>query len=313
MSVSRHEQTDLHHGRDMNNDGDARPAYPDIDNKARQRKALRAFLTNPTAMFGLIALNLIVLMAILAPWIYPGDPLDMVARPFLWPGQNPRFPLGTDALGRDVAAALVHGSRVSLLVGFAATLVSVFLGLVVGAASGYYGGHIDDVLGRLVELFQTMPSFVLILVLVAITEPSIAVIALAIGLVSWTTVARLVRTEFRALREREFVSAARSLGYGDLRIAVTQILPNALPPVIVTSSIIVASAILNESSLSFLGLGDPNFMSWGAMIGAGREMLRSEWYLVAVPGAAIVVTVLSLNLVGDGLNDALNPRARRRR
>ncbi|CAH1656075.1 Oligopeptide transport system permease protein AppC [Hyphomicrobiales bacterium] len=311
MGASLEQETELLRGHEPRNAGGS--VDPGGESSAQRNRALRSILVNPTAMFGLVVLGLIVLIAILAPWIYPNDPLDMVARPFLWPGQDPRFPLGTDALGRDVAAALVHGSRVSLLVGFAATLVSVFLGLVVGAASGYYGGRVDAMLGRLVELFQTMPSFVLILVLVAITEPSIAVIALAIGLVSWTTVARLVRTEFRALREREFVSAARSLGYGDFRIVVRQILPNALPPVIVTSSIMVASAILSESSLSFLGLGDPNYMSWGAMIGAGREMLRTEWFLVAIPGAAIAITVLSLNLVGDGLNDALNPRARRRR
>ena len=276
-------------------------------------RALRTFLQSPTALAGSAILASIIVAAILAPVLYPGDPLSMVARPLLWPGQNSAFPLGTDSLGRDIAAGLLHGARISLLVGAAATLIGLTLGILVGSIAGYNGGWIDDVLVRLIEVFQTIPSFILLIVLVAIAQPSILTVIWAIGLITWPTIARLVRAEFRSLREKEFVLAARSLGYGHARIVFREILPNALPPIIVTSSVMVASAILMESALSFLGLGDPNVVSWGSMIGAGRELLRTAWYLTALPGVVIVLAVLSLNLLGDGLNDALNPRFTRDR
>ena len=275
---------------------------------AGRHRALRAFLANPTAVLGLGVLSLVLILALAAPFLFPDDPLSMVARPLLWPGQNPRFPLGTDTLGRDVLAELAHGSRVSLLIGATATLVSLAAGILVGALAGYFGGRTDDVLVKLIEIFQTMPGFILLIVLVAIAQPSVPAITLAIGAVSWPPVARLVRGEFRSLREMEFVMAARGLGYGHARIIIREILPNALPPVIVMASVTVATAILMESALSFMGLGYPNVISWGGMIGAGREMLRTAWYLSALPGLAIVLTVLALNLIGDGLNDALNPR-----
>jgi peptide/nickel transport system permease protein len=186
--------------------------------------------------------------------------------------------------------------------------LGVSIGIVVGATAGYFGGRIDDALVRLVEIFQTTPSFLMLIVLVAIAEPRVESITVGIALVTWPTIARLVRAEFRSLREKDFVTAARGLGYGHLRIIFIEILPNALPPIIVTSSVIVASAILMESALSFMGLGDPNRISWGSMIGASRETLRTAWYLTAVPGVAIVLTVLALNMIGDALNDALNPR-----
>jgi peptide/nickel transport system permease protein len=271
-------------------------------------RALQAFLRNPAGLGALLFLLLVAGLSLAAPYLYPEDPLSMVARPFLWPGQNADYPLGTDSLGRDVAAGLVWGSRVSLLVGFTAMALGVSLGLAVGATAGYFGGRVDDALQRLVEIFQTVPSFVLLVVLVAIAQPSIQTVTIAIALVTWPTVARLVRAEFRSLREKDFVMAARGLGFGPARIILREILPNALPPIIVTSSVLVASAILMESALSFLGLGDPNLVSWGSMIGAGRELLRTAWYLTAIPGFAIVLTVLALNLIGDALNDALNPR-----
>lgn len=271
-------------------------------------RALTTFRRSPTAMAGSLILFLIVLAALLAPLLYPGDPLSMVARPLLWPGQNSSFPLGTDSLGRDLAAGLFHGARISLLIGVAATLIGLTLGILVGSIAGYSGSWIDDVLVRLIELFQTVPNFVLLVVLVAIAQPSIVTVTWAIGLITWPTIARLTRAEFRSLREKEFVTAARSLGYGHARIIFREILPNALPPIIVTASVMVATAILMESALSFLGLGDPNVVSWGSMIGSGRELLRTAWYLTALPGLVIVLAVLSLNLIGDGLNDALNPR-----
>lgn len=274
----------------------------------QSHRALRLFLRNPTAMTGLLLLLLIVAAAVAAPTLYPEDPLAMVSRPLLWPGQSAEFPLGTDSLGRDVAAGLMHGARISLLVGVAATAIGLTLGTVVGALAGYFGGRTDMLLMRLTEAFQTIPGFILLVVLVAIAQPTLGTITGAIGLVTWPTVARLVRSEFRAIREKEYVMAARSLGYGHLRIILSEIMPNALPPIIVSSSMMVASAILSESALSFMGLGDPNVVSWGSMIGAGRELLRTAWYLTALPGLAIVVSVLALNLLGDGLNDALNPR-----
>jgi len=271
-------------------------------------RALIAFLKNPTAMLGLIILIFVTASALAAPWIFPDDPLGMVARPLLWPGQSADYPLGSDQLGRDVLAGLVHGARVSLLIGVTATIISLAIGVTIGAISGYFGRRTDVFLVKLIELFQTIPGFILLIVLVAIASPSIGSITVAIALVSWPQVARVVRAEFRSLREKDFVLAARALGYGHARIVLAEILPNALPPVIVLTSVTVATAILMESALSFMGLGDPNVVSWGSMIGAGREMLRTAWFLAAVPGLAIVVTVLALNLIGDGLNDALNPR-----
>ena len=271
-------------------------------------RAVRAFFRNPAAMLATGFLVFVTIVALTAPLIYPEDPLSMVARPFLWPGQNPRFLLGSDSLGRDVAAGLVWGSRISLVIGIAAMALGVTIGIVVGATAGYFGGRIDDALVRLVEIFQTTPSFLMLVVLVAIAEPRVESITVGIALVTWPTIARLVRAEFRSLREKDFVTAARGLGYGHLRIIFIEILPNALPPIIVTSSVIVASAILMESALSFMGLGDPNRISWGSMIGASRETLRTAWYLTAIPGIAIVLTVLALNMIGDALNDALNPR-----
>ncbi|MBE5215847.1 ABC transporter permease [Pectobacterium sp. A535-S3-A17] len=273
---------------------------------------VRAFVRNPAGMAGLLLLITVFLMAAFAPLLYPGDPLDMVAQPFLWPGENPDFPLGTDSMGRDVAAGIVHGSQVSLQIGFSAVIVSLLIGTVVGALAGYFGGRVDDLLVHITELFQTFPTFLLVVVLVAIGSPSVTLISLAIGIASWPTIARLVRAEFRSLRESDFVLAARSQGFSSLRIIFQEMLPNVLPSIIVTTSVMVASAILIESALSFLGFGDPNRVSWGSMIGAGRESLRTAWFLTALPGTALVLTVLSLNLVGDALNDALNPRLRGR-
>ena len=275
---------------------------------AKKGRRLRAFLRNPTFIAGAVILGVFVLLALFADWICPGDPQDMVAQPVLWPGEDAQFPLGTDLLGRDVLSNLVHGARASLLVGVAAASIGLAIGMVVGALAGFFGGRIDALLMRLVELFQTTPTFLLVVVIVAIREPSLATIALAIGLASWPTVARLMRAQFRSLREADFVMAARSLGYSSTRIIVQEILPNALPPVIVAASVMIANAILTEAGLSFLNMRDANVVSWGGMIGDGRDLLRTAWFLTALPGAAIALAVLSLNLVGDGLNEILNPR-----
>ena len=269
------------------------------------------FSKNKSAVFGLIILFLVILMAVIANWIYPDDPFRLAGKPMSSPGTN-GFLLGSDTLGRDVAAGIAHGAKTSILIGMLATIAAVFIGIIFGALAGYYGGVIDDALMRVTEIFQTIPSFVFAILLVAIMKPSIESIVIAITVVSWPAVARLVRGEFMSLKNREFVQACHTLGMNDSRIMMREILPNCLSPVIVIGSLMVATAILIESGLAFLGLGDPNIMSWGFQIGAGRTMLRSAWWVCTFPGIAILITVLAINLVGEGLNDAFNPRLRER-
>ncbi|MCE8019192.1 ABC transporter permease [Halomonas sp. MCCC 1A11036] len=271
------------------------------------------FAQNRGALVGLAILLAIVLMAILAPLLYPESPWRMVQRPFLAPMEVEGFWLGTDTMGRDVAAGLMHGAWVSLLIGLISTTVALLIGVPLGAVAGYYGGLIDDALMRFTEFFQTIPNFALAIVLVAIMQPSVVSIVLAIAIVSWPPVARLVRAEFMSLRHREYVEAARLVGQTNRTIILKQILPNTLSPIIVLASLMVATAILLESALSFLGLGDPNVMSWGYMIGAARTVIRQAWWLSFFPGVAILLTVLALNLVGEGLDDALNPKLARER
>ena len=270
------------------------------------------YRANRGAVLGLGLFALVAATAIVGPLIYRTDPWALVTRPFLWPGDRAGFPLGSDAMGRDVLAGLIHGAYVSLIVGLAASAAAMGLGVTIGAVAGYFRGWIDDALMRLTEVFQTVPNFILVIVLVAIFKPSIGKIVLAIGVVSWPPIARLVRAQFLSLREREFVQSCVVVGMSEARIIWTQILPNCLAPVIVLASILVATAILVEAGLAFLGLGDPSVMSWGKMIGEGRGSLRTAWYLSALPGGAIVLTVLGLNLVGEGLNDAFNPRLKDR-
>lgn len=271
----------------------------------------KRFSRNRQAVLGMVILLLVLLMAILAGVFYPDDPFRLAGKPLSAPGTN-GFLLGSDSLGRDVASGIAHGAKTSILIGLVATAAAVFIGVIFGALSGYYGGRIDDALMRVTEMFQTIPSFVFAILLVAIMKPSIESIVIAITVVSWPGVARLVRGEFLSLKNREFVQACHTLGMGDIQIMLREILPNCVSPIIVVGSLMVATAILIESGLAFLGLGDPNIMSWGFQIGAGRTMLRSAWWVCTFPGIAILVTVLAINLVGEGLNDALNPRLRER-
>lgn len=266
---------------------------------------------NRSAVAGLVILVFIVLLAATAQMLFPDDPFRLAGRAMSAPGEN-GFLLGSDSLGRDVAAGIAHGAKTSLLIGMVATIVAVGFGTIMGGLAGYYGGKIDDLLMRTTEMFQTIPSFVFAILLVAIMKPSIKSIIIAIAVVSWPAVARLVRGEFLSLKNREFVQACHILGMSDTRIMLGEILPNCLSPIIVIGSLMVATAILIESGLAFLGLGDPNIMSWGFQVGAGRTMLRSAWWIVTFPGIAILITVLAINLVGEGLNDALNPRLRER-
>lgn len=281
---------------------------------ASVRPTARATLRgNPLAIIGMGILIFMTLMGLTSPILFPGDPLAIVAEPFIWPGADMAHPLGTDSLGRDILAGIAHGAAVSLRVGLSATALGLFIGIAVGAVAGYFGGWTDVILSRIIEIFQTLPNFVMLVVVVAIAQPSITTLSFAIAIVTWPTVARLARAEFRSIREKDFVMAARSLGFGHARIIVSEILPSALPPIIVTASVLVASAILMESALSFMGLGDPNAVSWGSMIGGGREYLRTAAYMCALPGFAIMLTVLALNLIGDAANEILNPRKQVRR
>ncbi|MFQ5774498.1 MAG: ABC transporter permease [Kiloniellaceae bacterium] len=268
------------------------------------------FAQHRGAVLGLGILTFVLVLAITAPVLFPGDPFQAAGKPFEPPFQT--FLFGTDTLGRDVAAGIAHGARTSLMIGLVATVIAVIVATIIGGFAGYYGGWIDDVLMRITEFFQTIPSFIFAIVIVAILSPKIEHIVFAIAAVTWPPITRLVRGEFMAMRNREFVQACIVLGMKDLAIIFREILPNALSPIIVTGSLMVATAILIESALAFLGLGDPNVMSWGFMIGAGRTFLRTAWWLCAIPGLAILLTVLAINLVGEGLNDALNPRLRNR-
>jgi len=266
------------------------------------------FLRHRPAVVGLALLLAVLLAAALAGVIYPGDPFSIVGKPFQPPFSE--HLLGTDALGRDLAAGLLHGARTTLLVGVVATVIASVVGITIGGLAGYFGGRLDGLLMRLTELFQTIPFFLFAILLVAVLGASIRSVIFAIAVVSWPPMARLVRGEFMAMRNREFVQACVSLGMGHTRIIVVHILPNTLSSIIVTGSLMVATAILIESGLSFLGLSDANTMSWGFIIGSGRTVLRTAWWICAVPGLAILLTVMAINLVGDGLNDALNPRLR---
>jgi peptide/nickel transport system permease protein len=268
----------------------------------------RRFRRNRPPFYAAWLLGAIVMLALFAPLLYPRDPFAIVGKPFLPPFGDYLF--GTDQLGRDVAAGIARGAITSLLIGVVATVCAMTIGVVVGGAAGYFGGRVDALLMRTTEAFQTVPAFIFAIVLVAILSPSLESTIIAIAVVSWPPMARLVRGEFLATKNREFVQACVSLGMSDLRVIVRHILPNCASAIVVTASLMVATAILIESGLSFLGLGDANLMSWGYLIGAGRTVLRTAWWVCAFPGIAILLTVLAINLFGEGLNDALNPRLR---
>lgn len=290
----------------------AMPAEPPPE-RARSplSEAWEMFRGNVAAMAGLMVLGLIVLAAIFGPMVYGTDPFAMVWAPFSPPGRD-GFLLGTDYLGRDLLAQILHGARVTLVIGLSAAFVTVVIGVTMGALAGFYGGFVEELLMRITEFFQVLPTLLFSMVIVALFGASLPMITLAIGVVSWTTVARITRAEFLRVRELEFVMASRASGVSNLGLMFGVILPNALPPIVVQSALMVGSAILFEAGLSFLGLTDPNVVSWGQIIGANRAYILESSFAVTVPGLAIFVTVLAISLVGDGLNDALNPKLRRR-
>ncbi len=270
---------------------------------------VRMFVRNKAAVAGAVLLAAIILMSIVGPALYPHDPFEIVYRPMAPPGEE-NYWLGTDYLGRDIVAGIVHGAKATLSVGLAAALCTILIGVTIGSMAGFYGGWIDNLLMRFTEFFQVLPPLLLSMVLVMLFSPTLPVIALAIGVVSWPGDARLARGQFLRIRRQEYVMAARAVAARNRRLIWRVILPNALPPLIVTATLDVGVAILFEAGLSFLGLGDPNIMSWGLMIGASRDYIFESWWAVTFPGIAIFLTVLSVSLIGDGLTYALNPKLR---
>ena len=271
----------------------------------------KRFRTNRFALYGGSIVVLLFILSFLAPYLTPYSPDDLDAYHVLLPPSSQHW-LGTDELGRDVLTRIIFGARVSLKVGFVAVGIAAFIGTIAGLFAGYYGGWVDQLLMRFVDIMLCFPTFFLMLAVIAMLEPSIWYIMIVIGLTGWMGVARLVRAEVLSLRERDFVLAARAIGASDLRIIFRHILPNALSPVIVTATLGVAGAILTESALSFLGIGvQPPTPSWGNMLTAGKDYLEFAWWLSLFPGLAILVTVIAYNLVGEGLRDALDPRTSR--
>lgn len=275
-------------------------------------QAWRQFLRVRGALVGTVLLGVLLFLAVMGPVLYPVDPLRIVAPPQLWPFTHAAYPLGTDSMGRDIAAMLVHGTRSTLLIGLLSCLTACVVGITLGALAGYYGGSIGALSTSLTELFQTIPKLMFVLAIVSIFGAAVSHTILAIGLVSWPPIARLTRAEFLTWRSRDFVSSCRSLGMGNARIMWSEILPNALPPIVALGTVIVAGAILVEAGLSFLGLSDPNVATWGRLVGEGRDMLRTSWYISALPGVAILLSVIALSLVGDAVGEATRPATRQR-
>lgn len=276
------------------------------------REAWRMFRRNIPALVGVFILAVIILLTLYGQLFYTGDAFDVVWAPHERPGVTPEFPLGTDYLGRDLVAGLLTGGGATLAVGATAAMITMIIGITFGALAGFYGGWVDNLLMRITEFFQVLPALLFAMVLVTLFSPSLFTIAMAIVVVSWPQTARLTRAEFLKIKELEYVTAARAIGAKNKRIIWKVILPNAMPPLIVSATLTIGVAILFEAGLSFLGLGDPNVMSWGLMIGANREYILDAWWPVTFPGLAIFFTVFAVSLIGDGLNDAFNPKLRER-
>lgn len=260
-------------------------------------------------MAGLGIITAIILLAIFAPFVSPADPLAIDYANLAAPPGGGGHILGTDAVGRDILARMIYGTRISLQVGAVAVGIAATLGTTVGLVAGYYGGLLDNILMRVVDVFLSFPVIVLAIAIIAVLGPSLVNVMIALGLVAWTTYARVVRGQALVVRELDFVQAARAVGAGDARIIVRHILPNALAPIIVLTTVGMAGAIIAEAALSFLGLGvQPPAPSWGTMLNEGRAFLRMAPHISTFPGLAIMVTVLGFNFLGDGLRDALDPR-----
>lgn len=273
-----------------------------------QTRPINQALINPLAKLGFSIITLVFFLAIFAPWLAPFDPDAIDVKAILLAPSKTHW-MGTDGLGRDVLSRMLYGGRISLLVGFVAVGISTAIGVVLGTLAGYYRGWVDTTIMRLVDVMLSIPSFFLILAVIAFLSPSIWNIMIVIGLTSWMGVTRLVRAECLSLSDRDFIQAARALGANDLRLMFGHLLPNSLTPVIVSAVLGVASAVLMESGLSFLGLGvQAPQASWGNILTDGKEYIQFAWWLSLFPGLAILLTVLGYNLLGEGLRDALDPR-----
>lgn len=270
---------------------------------------MKKLLSNPLVLIGFVIIVGILLLALIAPLIAPYDPEAIDVKAILLSPSSSHL-MGTDGLGRDVFSRMLYGARISLMVGFVAVGIATAIGIVLGAIAGFYRGWLDTVIMRIVDVMLSIPTFFLILAVIAFLTPSIWNIMIVIGLTSWMGVTRLVRAEFLSLRNREFVLAAQTLGAKDVRLIFTHLLPNSLTPIIVSSILGIASAVLVESGLSFLGLGvQAPQASWGNILTDGKEYIQFAWWLSLFPGLAILITVLGYNLLGDGLRDAFNPRS----
>ncbi len=258
-------------------------------------------------LLGFLILAALAVLVLFADVFYPSDPWRMVARPNL-PPLSPGFPAGTDMLGRDLAAGLVHGSRATLAVALSVVAFAVTLGAALGLLAGYFGDLVDELIIRLTEFFQTIPGFLLTIMIVAILSPARWTVVFAIALISWPPIVRIVRAEVLSIRRLDWVSAARVSGLSHFRIAFSHVLPNVLPQVAVQASLLIAGAVMIESGISFLGLGNRDSVSWGFLLGSGRTSFSVNWWLSTLPGLAIFLTVLAFNLVGDGLERWLDPR-----
>lgn len=268
------------------------------------------FKKNKLALASLGAVLFLFAIAIFAQYIAPYSPTEYDLDSILL-GPSRAHLFGTDDQGRDVLSRIIFGARISLSVGFVAVSIYVAIGIIMGALAGYYGGWVDVAVSRFIEIMMCFPTFFLILAILAFVGPSIYNIMIVIGITGWTGIARLIRGEFLRLKDQEFVLAAKATGASDARIIFRHLLPNSLAPVLVSASFGVASAILAESSLSFLGFGVPPYVaSWGGMLSASREYMDVAWWLTLIPGVAIFVTITSYNLVGEGLRDAIDPRMR---
>ncbi|MEK7341406.1 MAG: ABC transporter permease [Candidatus Binatota bacterium] len=270
----------------------------------------RSVRQNPLTLFGGSVVVCLFVIALAAPYLPIRDPYSIDAEAVL-EAPSIRHPFGTDELGRDVFSRVIYGSRISLWVGFVSVGIAIVIGTSLGSAAGYYGGWMDGLIMRFVDVMLCFPTFFLILAVIAFLEPNIGTIMAIIGLTGWMGVCRLVRAEFLSLKERDFVQSARALGVGNLRIIVHHILPNSLTPVMIAAILGIAGAILTESALSFLGIGvQPPTPSWGNILTSGKDNIQIAWWLSLFPGLSILVTVLSYNLLGEGLRDALDPRLR---
>jgi peptide/nickel transport system permease protein len=270
--------------------------------------ALRRLLRQRGAVLGLVILGALALMALSAPWLSPRDPIKTSPREALQPPGS-RFLLGSDQFGRDVASRALHGARVSLTVGLIAVSIAVALGTPVGLVSGYYGGHVDSFMMRVVDVLLAFPGILLALAIVTVLSPGLNNVMIAVGLAAVPNYARLVRASVLSAREQLYVEAARALGSRDVSIVARYILPNVVAPLIVTATLGLGTAILSAAALSFLGLGSqPPQPEWGRMLSEGRDYLREAWWISTIPGVGIMLTVLAMNLLGDGLRDVLDPR-----